>query len=277
MPEGVLDRIVGSVKARLDAETAPEELADRAREAADRRRSEGLRSLRAALAAGGPAVIAECKRASPSAGLLRPDFDPVELARAYAGAGASALSVVTEPDFFQGRIEWLREVRRAVELPVLRKDFIFCERQLYETAAAGADAVLLIQRILEPDRLAALMAAARSLHLETLVELFVDESPAPAVASGAPIIGVNARDLATFTVDLDRVADMADSIPADRIRVAESGIGGRDDLLRLQEAGYDAFLIGEHLVRAADPEQALRELLGKEKGKRKKENEEARS
>jgi len=136
------------------------------------------------------------------------------------------------------------------------------ERQLREAAAAGADAVLLIQRILSPDRLAELVGAARELGLETLVEIFADEDPAPTVASGTDIIGVNARDLATFVTRLDVVEQLATRLPSDRIRVAESGIKGPEDVRRLRSAGYDAFLIGEHLVRADDPERALRELLG---------------
>ncbi len=258
----ILDRIVAAVRARLDATPPSHDLAVRAAAAAEHRAQSGLRSLRHALATTGPAVIAECKKASPSAGLLRGGFDAVELARIYAGAGAAAVSVVTEPDFFRGELGWLARVRRAVPVPVLRKDFIICERQLYETALGGADSVLLIQRILHPDLLALLLAVARSLHLEVLLELFADDDPGPAVASGAPVIGVNARDLATFAVDLERVAEMAAAIPADRVRVAESGIHTREDLVRLHEAGYDAFLVGEHLVRSPDPGAAIRGLLG---------------
>jgi indole-3-glycerol phosphate synthase len=262
MPDTILDRIVASVRARLEVEPATADLPDRARAAVERRRQDGLRSLGSALLLDRPSVIAECKRASPSAGLLRSDFDPVALARGYAAAGAAAISVVTEPEFFRGDPAWLEQVRRAVGLPVLRKDFIVCERQLYETAVAGADAVLLIQRLVEPERMAELIELAGSLHLDVLLELFADDDPAPAVDTGARIIGVNARDLATFQVDLERVAAMADAIPADRVRVAESGIRSRGDLLRLHDAGFDAFLVGEFLVRAADPEAAVRALLG---------------
>jgi indole-3-glycerol phosphate synthase len=261
MAEGILDRIVESVSARLDADPAPADLADRALRESRRRADRGLRSLRAALAGDGPAVIAECKHASPSAGVLRPAFDPVPLARAYSAAGAAAISVVTEPDFFRGDPRWLPAVRAAVDVPVLRKDFVISDRQLYETVLAGADAVLLIVRILSPDRLTELLGLAGELQLEVLLEIFADEDPGPAVTTGAQIIGVNARDLDTFAVDLDLLAAIADRIPGDRIRVAESGIHGRDDLLRLHDAGYDAFLIGEHLVRAEDPGAALEDLL----------------
>jgi indole-3-glycerol phosphate synthase len=253
----VLDRIVDAVRARLEAAPEPGNLADRAAEV---RETSARRSLREALAVDGPSIIAECKKASPSAGLLRADLDPAKLADSYQAAGASAISVVTEADFFQGRPEWLTTVRAAVDLPVLRKDFIIDERQLREAAVLGADAVLLIQRILPADRLAELVAASRELGLETLVEIFADEDPAATVASGTEIIGVNARDLATFVTRLDVVETLAASLPADRIRVAESGIKGANDVERLRAAGYDAFLVGEHLVRAEDPESALRRL-----------------
>lgn len=255
----VLDRIVDAVRERMEAEPEPGDLTDRA--AALREASPG-RSFREALSAEGPSIIAECKKASPSAGLLRADFDPARLAARYQAGGASAISVVTEPDFFQGSLEWLPMVREVVELPVLRKDFIIDERQLREAAALGADAVLLIQRILSTDRLAELVGAAHELGLETLVEIFVDEDPAPTIASGTRVIGVNARDLATFVTSLDAVEALAERLPADRVRVAESGIRGHGDVARLQTAGYDAFLIGEHLVRADDPDLALRRLRG---------------
>ena len=264
MADSVLDAIVASVSARLGSGPPSHDLVDRAHRAMAQRREEGPRSLRSAIERGRPAVIAECKRASPSAGVLRPDFDPVELARRYAAGGAAAISVVTEPEYFQGRLEWVRHVRRAVDLPVLRKDFIISDRQLYETAAAGADAVLLIRRILEPVQLARLLSIAADLDLEVLLEVFADEDPGTAVDTGAGLIGVNARDLATFAIDLDRAVAVAPSIPSDRLRIAESGIHHRDDLQRLHGAGYDGFLVGEHLVRADDPEQALRHLLGEE-------------
>jgi len=262
MSENALDRIVADVRRRLDATPEMPALEAAACAAADTRRQHGLRSLSAALSAPGPALIAECKRSSPSAGLLRADFVPVTLARAYAAGGAAAISVVTEPEHFSGDPEWLAVVRRAVDLPVLRKDFIVTRRQLQESAVLGADAVLLISRILDRETLAELLAAATDLDLEVLLEIFVDEDPAAAVDSGARIIGVNARDLATFETRLDRVEAMAEELPADRVRVAESGIHGPEDIRRLHGAGYDAFLVGEHLMRAEDPEAAVRTLLG---------------
>jgi indole-3-glycerol phosphate synthase len=260
--ETILDRIVASVRQRLDAEPAVADLALAAAAAAEQRRRLGLRSMSAALRRRRPAVIAECKHASPSRGLLRSPFDPVALASSYGAAGAAAISVVTEPDHFAGDRRWLEPVRAAVDLPVLRKDFIVSARQIEEAALLGADAVLLIQRLLDPALAAELVALAHRLHLEVLMELFVDEDPASAVASGADVIGVNARDLATFEVRLDRVEELAARIPATCLRVAESGIHDRDQLRRLAAAGYDAFLIGEHLVTADDPGAALRRLLG---------------
>lgn len=262
MSESVLDRIVADVLCRLEESPETPGLVGAAQAAAATRRQIGLRSLHEALSGSAPAIIAECKKASPSAGLLRADFNAPELAKAYSAGGAAAISVVTEPDHFLGDPEWLASVRRAVPLPVLRKDFIVVPRQLYEASVHGADAVLLIARLLEPDALAELLAIAAELHLEVLLEIFADEEPTKAVDSGARIIGVNARDLATFEMRLDRVAELAAELPSDRVRVAESGIQGPADIDRLHTAGYDAFLVGEHLVRAEHPTTALRSLLG---------------
>lgn len=261
MGESVLDRIVRAVEDRMRTNAPRPDLEAVAHEAVEARRQRGLRSLRAALSTPGPRILAECKHASPSAGILRDPFDPSALARAYEAGGAAAVSVVVEPDFFHGRPEWIPAVREAVDLPVLRKDFIVAERQLYETALLGADAVLLIQRLLDPGRTAALLECARSLELEVLLEIFVDEDPAPAVESGALIIGVNARNLATFETSLERVIEVGRTLPGDRVRVAESGIKTSEDIDRLTEAGFDAFLVGETLVRADDPRSALRALL----------------
>jgi indole-3-glycerol phosphate synthase len=258
-----LDRIVADVRRRLETYTEAPGLEEAAHEAVEARRREGLRSLGQALSNPGPALIAECKKASPSAGLIREDFDAAALAGAYSAGGAAAISVVTEPDSFRGDTRWLIDVRRTVGLPVLRKDFIVSRRQLFETAVLGVDAVLLIARILDQEALASLLQTTAELELEVLLEVFADEDPATAVASGAPIIGVNARNLATFEVRLDRVESIASELPTDRVRVAESGINGPDDLDRLRGAGYDGFLVGEHLVRSEDPEQEVRNLLGR--------------
>lgn len=262
MPESVLDRIVAAVR-RRQLETRPgADLARAASEASELRRRNGLRSLGQALSRPGASIIAECKRASPSAGLIRADFDPVALATSYEAGGASAISVVTEPDFFRGSPVWIRRVREKVSLPVLRKDFIFSVRQVYETALLGADAFLLIQRILTPELLRELLVAANRLHLEVLLEVFVGEDPTPSIESGAGILGINARNLATFETRLDKVCRLADQLPSDRIRVAESGIHSREDLEMLEDAGYDAFLIGEHLVRADDASVEVKRLRG---------------
>jgi indole-3-glycerol phosphate synthase len=259
-----LDRIVAGVRRRLETYTEAPGLEDAAHEAVEARRREGLRSLEHVLSNSNLALIAECKKASPSAGLIREDFDAAALASAYSAGGAAAISVVTEPDSFQGDTRWLIDVRRTVGLPVLRKDFIVSRRQLFETAVFGVDAVLLIARILDQETLSSLLQTAAELELEVLLEIFADENPATAVASGAPIVGVNARDLATFEVRLDKVESIAAELPTDRIRVAESGIHGPGDLDRLRRAGYDGFLVGEHLVRSEDPEATVRSLLGKQ-------------
>ncbi|MCW8984230.1 MAG: indole-3-glycerol phosphate synthase TrpC [Thermoanaerobaculales bacterium] len=263
MAETALDRIVADVRRRLETYTEAPGLEEAAHEAVEARRREGLRSLGQALSKPGPALIAECKKASPSAGLIREDFDAVALASAYSAGGAAAISVVTEPDHFQGDTRWLIDVRKTVGLPVLRKDFIVSRRQLFETAVLGVDAVLLIARILDEETLTTLLQTAAELELEVLLEIFADEDPATMVVSGAPIVGVNARDLATFEVRLDRVESIAAELPADRVRVAESGIHGHEDLNRLRAAGYDGFLVGEHLVRSENPETAVRDLLGR--------------
>ena len=262
MPESVLDRIVEAVLNRLESTPEMPSLESAARAATAIRRGTGRRSLVRALSGPTPALIAECKKASPSAGMIRDPFDPVALARSYAAGGASAISVVTEPDFFGGDPEWLAVVRRSVTLPVLRKDFIVTRRQLYEASVLGADAVLLIARLLDREGLGDLLTLAAELELDVLLEIFADEDPSMAIESGAPIIGVNARDLATFETRLDRVEELVSELPADRVRVAESGIHGADDVDRLHRAGYGAFLVGEHLVRAENPEDAVRSLLG---------------
>ena len=261
MAESVLDRIVAAAERRMTQVPARADLEEAARRAVEARRESGLRSLRQALKGDSPRLLAECKHASPSAGVLREPFDAVVLAQAYERAGAAAISVVVEPEFFLGDPAWIPQVRSSVALPVLRKDFIVCERQLYETALLGADAVLLIQRLLTPEKTAALLTLARALELDVLLEIFVDEDPEPAVASGAEILGVNARNLATFETRLDKVEALAPALPAECVRVAESGIKGAADVQRLAAAGYDAFLVGETLVRADDPEEAARNLM----------------
>ena len=262
MSESILDDIVAGVRKRLQWTPEAPGLERAAMRVVERRRVP-QRSLRNALADGDIEIIAECKKASPSAGVIRESFDPVQLAQSYAAGDAAAISVVTERDAFAGDPLWLIDVRKAVNIPVLRKDFILERRQLFETVLLGADAVLLITRILSERRLKELMGTAEMLELEVLLEIFADEDPARAVDSGAPIIGVNARDLSTFEIRLDRVEAAVEKIPDDRIRVAESGITGPKDVDRLHAAGYHAFLVGEHLVRSSDPEREVRRLNGR--------------
>jgi indole-3-glycerol phosphate synthase len=207
-------------------------------------------------------VIAECKRRSPSRGVLRNEYDPVAIARAYTAAGAAAISVLTEPTFFDGAPDHLRAVRSAVAAPLLRKDFIVSEYQVAEAAALGADAVLLIVAALDQPALRRMMASAEAFGLACLVEAHESDEVKRAVDAGARIIGVNSRNLRTLAVDhavLDRAASM---LPAGVTAVAESGIKSSDDIRRLSDAGYHAFLVGERLISQPDPGAALQALRG---------------
>jgi indole-3-glycerol phosphate synthase / phosphoribosylanthranilate isomerase len=221
----------------------------------------GRRSFAAALARPGVNVIAEFKRRSPSRGVIREDLHPVKVAQAYEVAGAAALSVLTEEQFFGGSLEDLKEARGATLLPVLRKDFIVDAYQLWEAWYAGADAVLLIVAALSDRELATLQATAREIGLDALVEVHDREELHRALAVGARLIGVNNRDLRTMDVSLQTSLDLAPEIPDEVTAVVESGIKGPGDVRRLRDAGYDAFLIGEHLMAAPEPGVALEELL----------------
>lgn len=258
----ILAQITDAVWERLAREPEPVGLQRRAREAAGVRRRGERRSLREALTTPGVRVIAECKRRSPSAGWLRQPFDPVALARAYQEGGAAAISVVTESQFFAGQAGWVAAVRQVASLPVLQKDFFLSRRQLAEAAILGADAVLLIVRLLRGGLLAEMVAAAADLELETLLEIHDGADLARAVELPAPLLGINARDLATFTVDLPRAAELASRVPPDRVVVLESGISGPADVRAHAARGLRQFLVGEHLLRAAEPREALRELVG---------------
>ncbi len=209
-------------------------------------------------------VIAECKRRSPSRGVLQAAYDPAAQARAYARGGAVAVSVLTEPAFFDGSLEHLSAVRAAIDLPCLRKDFVVDGYQLLEARAAGADAVLLIVSALDDERLARLLAQAQALHLAALVEVHDEGELARAVDAGATIVGVNNRNLRTLAVDLDVSARVAARLPAGVTAVSESGVGSAADVARLRDLGFHAFLIGERLMVAPDPEDALRRLCGTE-------------
>jgi indole-3-glycerol phosphate synthase len=212
---------------------------------------------------GRPAVIAEVKRASPSAGAIA-DRDPAERARAYASAGAAAISVLTEQAHFHGSLADMRAVRMACDLPVLRKDFLIQPSELIESRAAGADAVLLIAACLSANELIAMLAAARDLGLGALVETHSDQDLEKVLATDAEVVGVNARDLETLDVDVDRALAHLARIPDGRLAVMESGIATRDQVRAAVDAGASAILVGEALMRADDPGAKLRELLGEE-------------
>ncbi len=207
------------------------------------------------------AVIAELKKASPSKGLIRDNFNPAELATDLESAGAAALSVLTDEEFFQGSLENLKRASAAVSIPCLRKDFMVDEFQMLEARANSADAVLLILAALSSEELIALGRAARSHGLDVLCEVHDGNELKRAVDAGFDLIGVNTRDLKTFKVDLQTAFDLSEKFPADVVRVAESGIHSSEDVAQLRAAGYDAFLIGESLMRAESPGAALRELM----------------
>ena len=256
----VLDQIVASKHREIEAAKARLPDAELERAAAA---SPPPLDFRAALERpAGVQAIAEVKRASPSAGVLRADFDPVAVARTYAGHGAAAISVLTDAPFFQGHLDYLAAVRAAVAPPVLRKDFLLDPYQLREARAAGADAVLLIAEILDGDQLPRLLRAAGALGLQALVE-FYDRANLPRVLdSGARLVGVNNRDLRTFETRLEHTLDVMAAVPADVCLVSESGIRTRQDVLRLQAAGVRAVLIGETFMRAVDVGAKLDELRG---------------
>ena len=257
----ILVRITGAVRERLAQRPPPAGLEARAREAAAERVGATRRSLRSALVEPGVRVIAECKRRSPSKGWLQEPFAPARLARAYEAGGAAALSVVTEPEFFAGEAGWVPLVRREVRLPVMQKDFLLGPRQLFEAALLGADAVLLIARILPGVALAEMLVLAAELGLEALVEVHDEGDLERVLAVPAPLVGINARDLRTFGVDREAAAELAAGVPADRVAVLESGIGGAADVATLVERGFRRFLVGEYLVRSGDTRAALAELL----------------
>jgi indole-3-glycerol phosphate synthase len=218
----------------------------------------------AALAASGRVnVIAECKRRSPSRGVLAADYDPVAIARQYAAGGAAAISVLTEPTFFDGALDHLTAVRSAVDLPVLRKDFLVDDYQLFEARAAGADAILLIVAALEQSALVRLQSRAWELGLAALVEVHDDEELSRAVEGGARLVGVNNRNLRTLAVDVGASDRLAARMPAGVVGVSESGLQTRGDLDRLAAAGYRAFLIGERFMTDPDPASAIAQLIGK--------------
>jgi indole-3-glycerol phosphate synthase len=252
-------------------------LSVKAEEVAMRSQARGLRELAAAAAdqaptrgfanrlrtatQEGPAVIAEVKKASPSAGVIRADFHPAAIASSYADAGAACLSVLTDERYFQGADRFLIEARAACELPVLRKDFTVDPWQVYESRVLGADCILLIVAALQPGQLQDLHGLAHELGLDVLVEVHDEPELEHALATDAALVGVNNRDLHRFVTDLEVSERLRPGIPEDRLMVSESGIHTREDVARLTRAGVDAFLVGEAFMRAEDPGAALRDLF----------------
>jgi len=264
----VLDEIVRVKRDEVAAAKTRRPLEDVRRAAADTPRPRNFYAAVAAEPPRGVHLIAEVKRASPSAGVIRQDFDPQVIARTYHAAGASAISCLTDGPFFQGRLEFIEQIKRVVPLPVLRKDFIIDEYQIYESRAAGADAILLIAELLTPGQVLDWMILAAGLNLTTLLEVHeADTLMRVRSVVGFPhrcysLLGINNRNLTTQTVDLGTTARLADLVGEDVIIVSESGIRTRDDVLRLQRAGARALLVGETLMRSADMAAKIEELFG---------------
>lgn len=259
----ILDRIVARKREEIAAAREEYSLATLCDRAMQRRDHRGfLDALRARMSRRQPAVIAEIKKASPSKGLIREDFDPPWIARQYAEAGASCLSVLTDRDYFQGSPGYLQQARAACDLPVLRKDFIIDPYQVAESAAMGADCLLLIVAILEPEALRELAAAAGELRLDVLVEVHDEQEMDVALESGFDLIGINNRNLHDFSTSLETTWRLAEKAPEGTLLVTESGIHERADVEQMLERGIYGFLVGENLMRAADPGQRFRELFG---------------
>jgi indole-3-glycerol phosphate synthase len=257
---GVLDRIVQATRVRI-AKAKRDTDSGVLRERSEQHAPRGFRGALRARSREGVAVIAELKKASPSKGLIRAEFDPVALGRELEAGGATALSVLTDEEFFQGSLGNLVAASAAVRIPCLRKDFIVDEFQILEARAHSADAILLIVAALVPAELNRLAQAAKSAGLDVLCEVHDEAELERALEAGCDLIGVNSRDLRTFQVDLEVALRLVEKIPAHVVRVAESGIHTGEDIRRLRAAGYDAFLVGESLMRAPRPGDALNELL----------------
>jgi len=258
---GVLDRIVEAKAGRmLKARTRP--VPEPGGAQTSETQSSGKAFLQSISSSEKINVIAEIKRRSPSKGVIRADFDPVRIAQSYGEGGAAALSVLTEEDFFDGSLQYLAAIRsRRPDLPLLRKDFIFDEGAVHESKSAGAGAMLLITAILRDDLLASLIGTANSIDIAPLVEVHTRDEMERALKAGATLIGVNNRDLTDFSVDLRTSLELAAMAPDEITLVSESGISTGDDIARLRDVGFSAFLVGEHLMRAPDPGQALGQLI----------------
>jgi indole-3-glycerol phosphate synthase len=218
-------------------------------------------AMQAKLDAGQSAVIAEIKKASPSKGVLRDPFDPVEIAKSYQENGAACLSVLTDKDFFQGSNEYLMQVREAVDLPIIRKDFIVDDYQVYEARVIGADCILLIAAAIGDAQMYELTETALTLGMDVLVEVHNKEELERALRLPLPMIGINNRDLHSFDVSLDTTIEMLDMIPDDRIVITESGILGKEDVAKMREHAVNSFLVGEAFMRAENPGEKLAELF----------------
>ncbi len=257
----ILDEIVAYKKEELAGTKRRAPLSEVKQRVADTGPTRGFGK---ALASGSSIrLIAEVKKASPSKGVIRQDFDPAGIARIYEEAGATCLSVLTEKKFFQGDLAYLGDIRNAVRLPLLRKDFIIDEYQIFEARAAGADAILLIAACLDRQQTEDYLGTAEELGLDVLVESHTAKELDRSLLAGARIVGINNRDLSSFTVSLQRTFDLVKDIPDDRVVVSESGIMTREDVVSLGQAGVDAILVGESLMREKDIGKKVKELLGK--------------
>lgn len=258
----ILDKIVAVKREEVAAASAKKPLAVMRADAESRvltRDFEG--AMRAKIAAGQAAVIAEIKKASPSKGVLRAEFIPADIAQSYAEHGAACLSVLTDKQFFQGSVDYLKQARASCDLPVLRKDFLVDVYQVYESRAMGADAILLIAACLDDAQMAEMEAVARSLDMAVLVEVHDRAELDRALKLKTRLLGINNRNLKTFEVSLQTTLDMLPAVPADRLLVTESGILSADDVKRMRDAHVNAFLVGEAFMRAAEPGEALAKLF----------------
>lgn len=260
-PSSILTKILANKAGEVAERSRRRGLATVRAQAAEQRPTRGFARRLQEQAASGPAVIAEIKKASPSAGLIREDFQPAAIAARYEWAGAACLSVLTDESYFQGSDDNLAEARAACSLPVLRKDFTVDPWQIYESRALAADCILLIVAALEPERLQELHGLAREVGLDVLVEVHDEQELEQALACNAGLIGVNNRDLHRFTTDLGTSERLRPLIPKEKTMVTESGIRCPADVERLRRAGVDAFLVGEAFMRVPDPGAALRELF----------------
>ena len=259
----ILERIVAVKREEVAAAAKRKSLSVVRADAESRVLTRGfVGALRAKVAAGHPAVIAEIKKASPSKGVLRADFIPADIAQSYAEHGAAGLSVLTDVQFFQGSIDYLKQARASCHLPVLRKDFLVDAYQVYESRACGADCILLIAACLDDAQMADFETIARSLDMAVLVEVHDRAELQRALRLRTPLLGVNNRNLKTFEVSLDTTLGLLADVPSDRLLVCESGIHTREDVLRMGSAGVNAFLVGETFMRAPDPGEALASLFG---------------